>query len=247
LKIILVENADLNELVDEFLRLLGNRRVPKGSVIMLFSASHLANVGVAEYAEQLIEASKRLKDKLGKETLVAPLPPVLLGGCNDPSLVRSLYELIVWSDSYYRGMEGYLEESTISALATIKYLGTDNREDWEERRIALPCKEGGKQAWSSGGKDSRAMPCSVRPLTVSLEKKVIGNIINEIRSKLALDLDPTPCHERTVGAQSKPKKKTQYVVVGSSNARRTSKALERAGITVHLIFKPNWKKWKREL
>jgi hypothetical protein len=44
-----------------------------------------------------------------------------------------------------------------------------------------------------------------------------------------------------VGAQSKPKKKTQYVVVGSSNARRTSKALESAGITVHLIFKPNWR------
>jgi hypothetical protein len=58
-----------------------------------------------------------------------------------------------------------------------------------------------------------------------MEKKLIGNIINEIRSKLALDLDPTPCHERAVGAQSRPKKKTQYVVVGSSNARRTSKAL----------------------
>jgi hypothetical protein len=138
-------------------------------------------------------------------------------------------------------MEGYLEESTLSALATIKYLGTDSKEHWEERRIPLPYRDKGKQAWSSGGKDSRAMPCSVKPLTVSMETRLIGSIIKDIRSKLALDLDPTPCHERTVGAQSRPKKKTQYLVVGSSNARRTSKALERAGIRVHLIFMPNWR------
>jgi hypothetical protein len=224
LKIVLVENAAISELVDEFLRLLGNRRVPKGSVILLFSASHLADVGVSAYAEQLVEASEWLREKLGRETLVAPLPPVLLGGCTDPSLVRSLFKLFTLSDSYYRGMEGYLEESTISALAAIKYLGTESKANWEERRIILPCRDKGKQAWSSGGKDSRAMPCSIRPLTVSMEIRVIGNIIKEIRSKLALDLDPTPRHERTVGAQSRPKKKTQYVVVGSSNARRTSKA-----------------------
>jgi hypothetical protein len=65
----------------EFLRLLGNRRVPKGSIIMIYSASHLADVGVAAYAEHLVEASEQLNEKLGKETLVAPLPPVLLGGC----------------------------------------------------------------------------------------------------------------------------------------------------------------------
>jgi hypothetical protein len=95
---------------------------------LLFSASHLADVEVSAYAEQLVEASGQLGEKLGRETLVAPLPPVLLGDCTDPSLVRSLFELVTWSDSYYRGMEGYLEESTISALAAIKYLGTDSKE-----------------------------------------------------------------------------------------------------------------------
>jgi hypothetical protein len=110
---------------------------------------------------------------------------------------------------------------------------------WEGRRITLPCKEKGKQAWFSGGKDSRAMPCTVRPLTISTEKRIISLIIGEIRSKLALDLDPTPCFERVVGTQSGPKKKTEYIVVGSSNARRTAKILERGGTTTHLIFMPN--------
>jgi uncharacterized membrane protein YgcG len=198
-------------------------------------------VGVAAYAEMLVEAISQIKTKLGKETLVAPLPPLLLGGCTDAGTVRSIFELITWSDSYFSGTEGYLEESTISSLGTIKYLGSGSSRDWEGRRVTLPCKEKGKQAWSSGGNDSRAMPCSVRPLTASTEKRIICKIIAEIRSKLALDLDPTPTFDRVVGAQSRPKKRTEYIVVGSSNARRTSKVLERGGINTHLVFSPNWR------
>jgi hypothetical protein len=37
--VLIVENGTLKELTDEFLRLLGNRRVPKGSNVLLCSAS----------------------------------------------------------------------------------------------------------------------------------------------------------------------------------------------------------------
>jgi hypothetical protein len=141
MKVILVENGSITELVEEFFRLLGNRRVPKGSVILIFSASCLGDVGVAAYAEMLVEAISQIKTKLGKETLVAPLPPLLLGGCTDAGTVRSIFELITWSDSYFSGTEGYLEESTISSLGTIKYLGSGSSRDWEGRRVTLPCKE----------------------------------------------------------------------------------------------------------
>jgi hypothetical protein len=49
IKILLIENGSLDDLVLEFIRLIGNRRVPPGTTILLFSASHLGAVGTAAY------------------------------------------------------------------------------------------------------------------------------------------------------------------------------------------------------
>jgi hypothetical protein len=62
IKILLIENGSLEDLVSEFIRMIGNRRVPPGTTILLFSASHLGAVGTAAYTEDLLEAEKRLKD-----------------------------------------------------------------------------------------------------------------------------------------------------------------------------------------
>jgi hypothetical protein len=53
-KILLIEGGSLRELADEFLTSLGNRRVPPGSVVFIFSASYLAEAGIAAYAEELL-------------------------------------------------------------------------------------------------------------------------------------------------------------------------------------------------
>jgi hypothetical protein len=82
----------------ELEKLMGNRRVQKGSCILIFSASHLAAVGTTEYAEEFLVFMMIIKERLGKATIVLPLPPILLGGCNRPDLLRNMFELISWTE-----------------------------------------------------------------------------------------------------------------------------------------------------
>jgi hypothetical protein len=93
IKILLIENGSLEDLVKEFIRKIGNRRVPPGTTILLFSASHLGTVGTVAYAEDYLEAERSLKEKFGAQTRVGPLPPILLAGCDNPMLIRSIYEV----------------------------------------------------------------------------------------------------------------------------------------------------------
>jgi hypothetical protein len=238
-----VENGSIRDLVDEFLGRVKNRRIPKGSIVLLFTASHLADVGLAMYTEDLLAARKMIKEKTGMGTLVSPLPPMLLGGCSDPALLRSIYELTVWAHDFFEGEEAFMEDSMISSLAIIQQLGMEKKTSWESRRIALPCSKSntGIQIWNSGGEDCRAMPCLVKPLTPALEKKLVCTLIEELRAKLALDLEPMPSFDRRVGSQSSAKKKVEFLMVGSSNAKRTARALEDMGHNTHLVFAKNWR------
>jgi hypothetical protein len=239
LRIILVESGSILDLVETFLQKLGNRRVPPGSVILIFSASFLQMVGLELYAAELVQAQNRIHSVLGKETICQPLPPVLLGGTDDQALIRSVWELITWSDQYFAGSD-YLEKSSITAKKILQQLGTGVREALEARRYALPAnKEKTKRVWASEG-EARAMPCAIRALTPNSETEYVRSLIAEIREKWALDLDPTPKLDRSLGPQLKPRRKVDVLVVGSSNAQKLAAALRTQGKHCDVLFSAGW-------
>jgi hypothetical protein len=114
----------------------------------------------------------------------------------------------------------------VAALYKMDKLG-EGIQTPEEFRIRLPSLEGPdkKKIWSTGGKDSRAMPCKIKPLKMEDEKSLITTMITELRVKLALDFDPNPTFKRGLGLLSKAKVRVNYLVIGSSNASHLSKAL----------------------
>jgi hypothetical protein len=140
IKILRIENGGLLELADEFLTTLGNRRFSPGSVILLFSFSHLCNVGLTAYIEDYLAAEKLLIEKLGRETRVAPLPPMLLTGCDNKHGLRLLSEFMGWTADYFYFDECFLEESHKTAASIIQESGSGSWSDWEERRYRLPDK-----------------------------------------------------------------------------------------------------------
>jgi hypothetical protein len=73
-----------------------------------------------------------------------------------------------------------------------------------------------------------------------MEKEMFAKIIGELIEKRGLNLDPNPNFDRGLGTQSNLKRKTDFLVVGSSNAKRTAKALEE-GNTVRMLFVQNWR------
>jgi hypothetical protein len=160
-KILIMEGGSLKELVEEFFSRLGNRRVPPGSAVLLFSMSWLADTGVVGYAEELIAMRMMIQDKLGKATRVLPLPPVTLGGTDQPAVTRSIFELTTWSLDYFKEDRYFLEKATLKAKELLLDAGkNDNmREDWEHIRLVLPCatSKTGRKIWSSGGSSCENM------------------------------------------------------------------------------------------
>ena len=109
LKIIRIENATLWELYNFFRSMLsqGDLDLPVGSAILFGSASHLANVGLAYYTEELVLVNKNLREMFSGEVVLLPCPFMLVEGSSNAALLRSIFELASWlkhvwgGDTYY--------------------------------------------------------------------------------------------------------------------------------------------------
>jgi hypothetical protein len=241
IRILRIENGGLIDLARELVAQLGNRRFPPGSIILIFSLTHLANVGLAAYVEDLMGAKQLLQQMLGKETKVMPLPPMCLAGCNDKSVIRSIIELMSWTNKFYANNSYYLEDSFKCAATILRNSGSGTQTEVEDRRYRLPDIASGTAIWHSSLEENTELPEKIRPLTVDNERKLFAAIITELRQKMALDLDPIPTHERGIGLQARPKKKVDFLLVGSSNATRLSCALEAIGCEICLVQMANWR------
>jgi hypothetical protein len=87
------------------------------------------------------------------------------------------------------------------------------------------------------------LPRQGEAASISEEKALYYSIIEELREKHALDLEPV-IERWPVAVYTTAEKKKTFLVVGSSHASRTAEALKRAGFVVDLIFKPNWRALK---
>jgi hypothetical protein len=173
---------------------------------MLFSYSHMSNVGLTAYVKDFFAAEKMLKEKLGRETKVKPLPPMLMSGsCCAPS-IRTLWELMGWTSCYFAGDEAYLEDSHKIARSILEETGSEIQTSIEDRRYRLPGKNG-LQLWHSTSEEGMGIPSKIRRLTSGDEMKLATAIITELREKLALDLDPSPTFESGRGLQARPKRR----------------------------------------
>jgi hypothetical protein len=244
LKILRIENGSILDLVDEFLKLLGNHIFTAGSVVLIASPSHLAKVGLTAYINDLLWAERELKARLGRETIVSPLPLLILPGCSDAALIRDLFDLSDWCKHFYTNDQHYLGESHDMAAAALISLGEGTHTPSAEIRYRLPGRTGpgaettASLLWTSKIRD---LPEKIRRADCSTEKDIVQSIINELRVKMALDLDSSPAFERGLVLQVRAKMTVDYLIVGSSNAARLARALDGLGYSTCLISKPGWR------
>jgi hypothetical protein len=57
-----------------------NRCVPLGTTILVYSTTFLAECGLVAYVEEFLAICMVLRERLGKSTIILPLPPIILGG-----------------------------------------------------------------------------------------------------------------------------------------------------------------------
>jgi hypothetical protein len=100
------ESFSLFELVDLFVELTGGCRIPTGTIVLLSSLSHLADVGFQAYAEDVGKATNKILRIFRGGIMVFPgliFPP---GSLTDPVIIRSLSDLMSWSATVARAVEG---------------------------------------------------------------------------------------------------------------------------------------------
>ncbi len=91
-----IEDGSLSELADLFLRKVKTDWLPAETIVLLASASHLAKVGTVAYAEEYVKTKHKLESELPDGWIVLHAPVILLAGCVDPPLIRSLYNICQW-------------------------------------------------------------------------------------------------------------------------------------------------------
>jgi hypothetical protein len=183
-KIIIVENCSLEDGTVEFLKRLGNRRVPKGTVILMFSAAHLVNVGLSQYIQDFLEASKKICSTTGRETICLPLPAFIMGGTDNMELIRAAYELTGWALDFYQDRDNNIADSYSMMWEVMDVQAEGEKQLVETRRVTLPANNpNGKRVWVSGGSESKAMPCVLKPATTPLETRLIKCLTGELRTK----------------------------------------------------------------
>ena len=83
LRIIRLEQGSIAELTSTLLERLSGRQLCLGSIVMVFSAVHLALIGLTAYIEDLVCARKRLLANLGPNIYITAAPLLLLSGSSN--------------------------------------------------------------------------------------------------------------------------------------------------------------------
>jgi len=250
--VIRVEDGSLSDLESVLLDRLrayvkphGN--LPRGSVILLGSLSHLAARGLGDYAENFVAAASSIRGRLGGVEIV-PLPPIPLQGVGEPHVVRALLDFDSW-------LGGGKQTAGCSLLNTRNLF-------WELVRNnavggGAPCESTQIHMLPTDLRNSRKipftsepvdppLPASIPPFSENMEREIVGAILRELNEEFGLELDtdpdltrvadPVPAHDHG-----------RTVVMGASHMRRTAQALIASGTNVVDLTVPGWSPTKDSL
>ena len=96
LHIIRLEDGSIPDLTNIFLDSLAPFGIPAGTVVLLHSLSHLAWVGPAAYAEDLVRARQRITNMYQSGILVLHGLPLSASGSTDSNIVNDLTAVSDW-------------------------------------------------------------------------------------------------------------------------------------------------------
>ena len=246
LVIIRVENATLAELLEHFTLICKAAEFPRGGIIILSSASHLARVGTTQYGMELVRIGRVIHSLVGHGCNVTPGAFILGGGTNDPALLQSMNEIYTWLSKMDGGGHGFLllkeaYKVGIAQLTSINEVGTIKL----CTRISLPTKLDSEvcSSWTSLVGDNS--PILMDPCSEGWERAFINAIIQELISKTAIDLCDKPSLNRSpIPVSSKASDPDHILLVGSSHAQRLCQYLDMLDVKFTSITIPGWRATK---
>jgi hypothetical protein len=122
LKIILIYNSSLADLVEVFLGVTRGFDVPVGTMVLMASASHAAAVGTADYAADFVQASGLFRGAFAGAVTVMRGIPFLLGGTKNFAAIRSIAEIESTGSKSLQGLTPSRQPEQSSKIASSRTL-----------------------------------------------------------------------------------------------------------------------------
>jgi hypothetical protein len=136
IRVIRCEDGSLQDLTHALADALGRAKLPKNTVILLGSLSHLSNTGTEHYLEDWVRSRWWLRDRLGEDICVLPLAPLWCEGLNSRSLIRSTIETLTWFTGL-NATEAVLMKSTFEYTLRSLFTGGEGRGLWVPDRLCF--------------------------------------------------------------------------------------------------------------
>jgi hypothetical protein len=244
-RVIRLEEASLQDLTHALVDALGKNRLPKNSVILLGSLSHLAKTGTEHYLNDWVRSRWWIRERLGEDICVLPLVPIWCEGIHSRFLVRSLVESLTWFTTLNATEAVLMKDLFTHILGT--HLSAPREVGWMAGRLCfrlpagldtraiLPVVSDGWDSW----------PESVPPVSMAAEKEIVSMLLAKLEEAFGPNLDLDPCLARNV-ADIKEQRAADnaakwMMVVGNSHAAKTTRALQNMGAQVELATSKGWK------
>jgi hypothetical protein len=256
-KILQVENATLSDLTTVFLAALEGFTVPAGTVVLISSASHLAAVGTAAYAEDLVRAFRAIRAVYETGITVMHGIPLLLSGIDNMSTIRSLLEVGAW----YQGVSALSTKELSNSLKMMLDRLRSEKQPISETAPSTPeniraperfllkmpqnLHNYDKQVCLSEGFGDQVSLC--QPMSEREEGELINSMVDELNDKCGLDLS----HEFTLERPDMTSEHDNYdetldvyesvVMVGGSHSSRLTDELDNTCLDVTDISRSGWR------
>jgi hypothetical protein len=238
MRVIRIENGSLMELAHTFVGLMTGVDIAVGSIVLLASATHLANVGTAGYAEDFAGCVRMLLKTFSNRIEVKHGVPILLGGCLSGKVVRCLAEIDAWLASLQEN-ENFPVAARRASLLALRNAGSGSQPNYEVRiRMPATLASHDRITWNSSGWDD--IPATVQPISSVSAKDIVDTLISDINTVFSLNLvSEISIEAKTSGVQPEVNRGPATIaIVGSSNAGRLSNLLL-DGVEAHYVQVPS--------
>ena len=242
--IIRAEDGTISDLISCFRKTMGKSKMPVGSVIMVGSLSHLARVGLAAYATDLLHALTTLEEEYGNRIRAVHALPIPNADFEDEVAIRALFDIMVWLDSIDKRSKYCLPELQKFMLSKLSEgKGEVNHLHLTKIPVRLPAgfKTKDLAAFSFGGVEGLVKKIPLYAGQALMEHLSI--MLQELNSNFAVNLDEKPdLSGRTPAAVGhNPATKGNILVAGSSHASRLASELGKLHENITDLSISGWK------
>jgi hypothetical protein len=244
-RVIRSEDSSLQALTHALADAIGKIRLPKNSVVLLGSLSHLSTSGTEHYLNDWIRSRWWIRERLGEDICVLPLVPIWFEGLYSRYIIRSTVETLTWFTTLNATEAVLMRDLHMHMLNT--HFVCEPEVGWMAGRLCfrLPAGLDTRATIATVSEGWGSWPESVPPLSMAAEREIISLLLSKLDDAFGMNLDLDPCLARKM-ADIKDLKVSDtaekwIAVIGSSHAANTAQALGLCGAKVEYQTSRGWK------